>query len=72
MPSINALKRTELEEKLRKVDDHLRQEMRARGFDPDQDDNVALTAPLAKLYTERENLRSELAALTEEDANATE
>ena len=69
---MNDLKRTELEEKLRKVDDHLRQAMRARGFNPDQDDNVALTAPLAKLYTERENLRSELAALTEEDANATE
>jgi uncharacterized damage-inducible protein DinB len=72
MPPANDSTRTELEEKLRKVDYHLRREMRARGFDPDQDDNVALTAPLAKLYTERENLRSELASLMEEDATATE
>jgi hypothetical protein len=58
-------RRIELENKLREVDAHLRDELRARGFDPDQDDNLALTAPLAKLYTERENLRVELAALTE-------
>ena len=58
-------RRIELENKLREVDEHLRGELRARGFDPDQDDNLALTAPLAKLYTERENLRVELAALSE-------
>ncbi len=58
-------RRMQLENQLRKVDDRLRREMRARGFDPDQDDNLALTAPLAKLYTERENLRVELEALTE-------
>jgi len=65
MSPANDSKRTELEEKLRAVDYHLRSEMRARGFDPDQDDNVAFTAPLAKLYMERENLRAELEALTE-------
>jgi hypothetical protein len=48
---------------LREVDQRLRREMRARGFDPDQDDNLALTAPLAKLYTEREELREELESL---------
>ena len=53
-------RRTHLEEKLREVDQQLRREMRARGFDPDQDDNLALTAPLAKLYSERERLREEL------------
>ena len=53
-------KRTELAEKLRQVDQQLRSEMLARGFDPAQDDNLALTAPLAKLYMERENLRAEL------------
>ncbi len=53
-------RRTRLEEKLREVDQQLRREMRARGFDPDQDDNLALTAPLAKLYSEREQLREEL------------
>jgi hypothetical protein len=66
MSPANDSKRTALEEKLRAVDYHLRSEMRARGFDPDQDDNVAFTAPLAKLYTERENLRAELETLTED------
>jgi hypothetical protein len=56
-------RRTQLEENLSAVDRQLRSEMRARGFDPAQDDNVALTAPLAKLYMERENLRAELEAL---------
>jgi hypothetical protein len=59
-------RRTRLEEKLREVDQQLRNEMRARGFDPDQDDNLALTAPLAKLYSEREELREELESLTGE------
>jgi hypothetical protein len=65
-------KRTSLEVKLRAVDYRLRSEMRARGFDPEQDDNVALTAPLAKLYTERENLRAELESLIEDDSSASE
>lgn len=60
-------KRNRLEEKLREVDQQLRSEMRARGFDPDQEDNVALTAPLAKLYIERENLRAQLEAMSKED-----
>ena len=47
------------------MEEHLRSEMRARGFDPDQSDNLALTAPLAKLSAERENLRAELESLTE-------
>ncbi len=55
---------TQLEEKLREVDERLRSEMRARGFDPDQEDNVALTGPLAKLYLERESLREELDTLS--------
>lgn len=60
MESSQETRRTRLEEKLREVDQQLRREMRARGFDPDQDDNLALTAPLAKLYTERQQLREEL------------
>lgn len=56
-------RRQELEQKLRAVDQQLRSEMLARGFDPAQDDNLALTAPLAKLYLERENLREELETL---------
>jgi hypothetical protein len=67
MHSPEASTRTRLEERLREVDQRLRSELRARGFDPDQDDNLALTAPLAKLYTERENLRAELRSLSDNE-----
>ena len=63
MSSPEESKRIELAEKLRQVDEQLRSEMLARGFDPAQEDNVALTAPLAKLYMKRENLRAELDSL---------
>jgi hypothetical protein len=68
MSQQEALKRTLLEEKLREVDQRLRKEMLARGFDPAQGDNMALTSPLAKLYTERENLRAALQSLAEADS----
>jgi hypothetical protein len=55
--------RSELEEKLFALDERLRHELLARGFDPAQYDNLALTAPLAKLYMERESLREELESL---------
>jgi hypothetical protein len=61
-PSLDSA-RTALEEKLRAVDQQLLNEMLARGFDPAQDQNLALTAPLAKLYLEREDLRAELETL---------
>lgn len=51
---------TQLEERLRKVDERLNSELRARGFDPAQGENLALTGPLASLYVEREKLRAEL------------
>ena len=55
--------RTQLEEKIRAADERLRRELTARGFDPAQDENLALTGPLAKLYMERETLRDELETL---------
>jgi hypothetical protein len=58
------LKRSELAEKLREVDGRLRREMLARGFDPDQQDNLALTGQLAKIYMERENVQAELDLLS--------
>lgn len=58
-------RRIQLESRLREVEGRLWSEMRARGFDPDQSDNLALTAPLAKLSAERENLRRELESLKE-------
>lgn len=69
MSELGESKRTELEKRLSEVDQRLRSEMVARGFDPAQDNNVALTAPLAKLYMERENLRAELEALTDREIN---
>jgi hypothetical protein len=56
-------RQTQLEARLRQVDEQFRSEMRARGFNSDQDDNLALTAPLARLYSERELLREELESL---------
>lgn len=56
--------RTQLEERLRRVNKQLRKEMLARGFDPAQHENLALTAPLAKLYMEREQLREQLDTLS--------
>jgi len=63
---------TELEERLRELDERLRSEMRARGFDPAQDANLALTGPLAKLYMERETLREELETLTQSENSTDE
>jgi hypothetical protein len=58
-------RRKQLVDRLRGLESHLQSEMRARGFDPEQSENLALTAPLARLFMERENLRAELATLTE-------
>ena len=50
----------ELYARLRKIEERFEHEMRVRGFDSAQADNVALPGPLAKLYTEREQLRAQL------------
>jgi hypothetical protein len=56
-------RQTQLEARLRQVDKQFRREMCVRGFKPDQDHSLALTAPLARLYSERELLREELESL---------
>ena len=56
-----------LQARLRDVEQRFEQEMRARGFDPAQDENLALTASLAKLYTEREHLRAQLQSLADQE-----
>ncbi len=66
-PPAEQSKREELAEKLSAVERQLREQMLARGFDPAQHDNLALTAPLAKLYMERENLRMELESLNQSE-----
>ena len=66
MSGLEQSHREQLEARLREVELQLHREMVARGFNPEQDDNVAFTAPLAKLYMERENLRAELESLHNE------
>ena len=50
----------ELEARLKSVNEEFDREMRARGFDPAQAENVALPAALARLYMERQQLLEEL------------
>jgi hypothetical protein len=52
-------RRRELETRLRIVKESFERDMRARGFDPAQAENVALPAPLAKLYLELQSLLEE-------------
>ena len=60
MPKQTDDKHADLYSRLRKIEERFEHEMRARGFDPAQADNVALPGPLAKLYAEREQLRAQL------------
>jgi hypothetical protein len=59
----NELTENQIEAKLRALEERFDREMRARGFDPAQADNVALPTALARLYAEREELREEMALL---------
>ena len=52
-----------LREKLRALDVEFDREMRARGFDPAQAENVALPSHLAALYAEREQIKVEIEEL---------
>jgi len=56
----------ELESRLKFLDENFNREMRARGFDPAQAENVALPATLARLYMERQLLQEELKNLEQE------
>jgi len=58
-----------LREQLRALDAEFDREMRARGFDPAQAENVALPSHLASLYGERERIKAELAELTGDETN---
>jgi len=53
----------ELHDRVRILDAEFEREMRARGFDPEQAENIALPAHLAKLYAERETTKAELEEL---------
>ena len=53
----------DLRAKLRDMDEQFDRELRARGFDPAQADNVALPTVLARLNAEREELKTHMEAL---------
>lgn len=56
-----------LEEMLRVAEEKFEHEMRSRGFDPTQHENLALTSSLAKLYQECEELKMELSTLKDQE-----
>lgn len=62
-------RRIELEAQLRLVEAEFDREMRERGFEPAQAENVALPKSLARLYAERESLKTELEELTSGGSN---
>ena len=59
----------ELNQKLRAIETEFERELRARGFDPAQADNVALPSHLAELYAEREQIKAELEELIKGETN---
>jgi predicted nuclease with TOPRIM domain len=65
----------DLRNKLRALDAEFEREMRARGFDPAQAENVALPTELSRLYTEREAIREKLEEMSghqsEKEENST-
>jgi hypothetical protein len=62
-------KSEDLNERVRVLDAEFDREMRARGFDPAQQENIALPAHLAELYKQREQVKAELAELAGEGNN---
>jgi len=58
----------ELREKLHDLDLRFDREMRARGFDPAQAENVALPSRLAALYAERQRIKAEIEALERKES----
>jgi hypothetical protein len=59
----------DLNQQLDKLDAEFDREMRARGFDPAQLENVALPAHLAELYKQREQIKVELEELAGEKSD---
>ena len=63
MPAMSSNLIYDLREQLRALDAEFEREMRARGFEPDQAENVALPSQLAALYAERETIKVQLEQL---------
>jgi hypothetical protein len=58
--SPNQSRNNDLRNQLRELDAEFDREMRARGFDPAQAENVALPSHLSALYAEREQIKAAL------------
>lgn len=56
-------RRIELGARLSEAEQTFARQMRERGFDPGQAENIALPGPLAELYLKLEELRAELLEL---------
>jgi hypothetical protein len=67
VPENKMSRRNELEGRLRELEAHFADQMRKRGFDPAQADNIALPSALAKLFAAREEIKSELEELISDD-----
>jgi hypothetical protein len=61
--SENETRRHELQSRLADLDSQFAGEMRKRGFDPAQAENLALPSVLARMSTERQEIISELEEL---------
>jgi hypothetical protein len=66
MTEISAQEKT-LRSRLNTLDAEFDLEMRARGFDPAQAENIALPSHLAAVYSEREEIRAQLEELVNEE-----
>ena len=58
----------QLESQLKVVTEDFEREMRARGFDPSQADNVALPSSLATLFLEKLSLEEEIERMRSKDS----
>ena len=67
MPTDEVDEVNQVREKLRLVTEQFEREMRERGFDPRQAENVPLTQSLTNLHLEQTNLRSKLVELLGEE-----
>ena len=59
-----------LRQELRECEARFDEQSRKRGFDPAQAENMALPSALARLATEREELRAELTELIEHEGES--
>lgn len=65
MTNAREKQRRESAARLDAIKETFERQMRARGFDPSQAENVALTSDLARLYAAREAARAELDELSQ-------